>query len=83
MGLEATSWLRTARVIVVEVEGEQIGLLVDGITKVRRIENSDLDKNPSLREGHQTDHILCVARPEPDELVVIIDLDAILGETLA
>ena len=80
MNLAPTSWPRTARVIVVEINGEHIGLLVDQVTQVRRLTLSELERRPSLREEHSSDHILFVSRPTPEELLVIIDLDAILGE---
>ncbi len=80
--LDPTPWPRSSRVVVVEIEDEQIGLLVDRITKVRRMKDSDLERDLSLREGQRSDHVLFVARPEPNDLVVIIDLDAILEERL-
>ncbi len=80
MDLEPTSWPRLARVLIVELEDEQIGLLVDSVTQVRRIEMAHLERNPSLKEGPRADHVLFVARPEPDELIIMIDLDTIIGE---
>ncbi|MCP4680595.1 MAG: chemotaxis protein CheW, partial [Deltaproteobacteria bacterium] len=47
MNLQPTSWPRAAKVLLVELEEEQIGLLVDNITQVRLIAPSDLERNPS------------------------------------
>lgn len=82
MGLASTSWPRTARILIVEIEEEQIGLLVDGVTQVRRIPPSALEKNPSLAEAPKSDHVFCIARPAPGEIVIIVDLDAIITEKL-
>jgi purine-binding chemotaxis protein CheW len=82
MDLEPTSWPRTSRVIVVEIAGEHIGLLVDKVTHVRRINITELEKNPSLCEEHRADHVLFISRPTPEELLVIIDLDTVLGEKI-
>jgi purine-binding chemotaxis protein CheW len=73
---------RSSRVLIVELEGEQVGLLVDRVTQVRRIDPSRLERDPSLREGSYAEFILFVARPSPQALTLIIDLDAILGEKL-
>ncbi|MCP4675878.1 MAG: purine-binding chemotaxis protein CheW [Deltaproteobacteria bacterium] len=82
MDLEPTPWPRSARVLIVELEDEQIGLLVDSVTHVRRIDVDDLEMNPSLKEGQRADHVLYVARPKPDELIIIVDLDTIIGEKI-
>ena len=82
MDLEPSPWPKTARVLVVEVSGEQIGLLVDRVTQVRRISLSNLEKSPSLCEEHRADHVLFISRSAAEELLVIIDLDTILGEKI-
>ena len=82
MNLEPTPWPRSARILIVEMKGEQIGLLVDSVTQVRRINAADLETSPALRENPQADHVLFVARPEPDQLIIVIDLDIIIGEKL-
>jgi chemotaxis signal transduction protein len=82
LDLEPTSWPRTARIIVVEIGGEHIGLLVDKVTQVRRIKISELEKNPSLCEEHRADHVLFISRPTAEELLVIIDLDTVLEEKI-
>ncbi|MCP4599629.1 MAG: purine-binding chemotaxis protein CheW [Proteobacteria bacterium] len=82
MDLAPTTWPRMARILLVEMEGERIGLLIDNITQVRRIAMSDLEEKPSIKEDSRADHVLFVARPAADNLVVIIDLDMILEEKL-
>jgi purine-binding chemotaxis protein CheW len=82
MGLEPTTWPRSAQIITVELKGEQIGLLVDSVTQVKRLKTSDLEKSPNLCDGQHTEHVLFVSRPTPEELLIIIDLDAILAENL-
>jgi chemotaxis signal transduction protein len=82
MDLEPTSWPRTARILVVEIEGEHIGLLVDRVTHVKRINITELEKSPALCEEHRADHVLFISRPTAEELLVVIDLDTILGEKI-
>ena len=82
MGLESTTWPRSARVLIVEISGEQTGLLVDSVTQVRRIPIEALEKKPDLKQDINTEHVVCVARNEANRPIVIVDLDGILQEKL-
>lgn len=82
IGLEPTSWPRSARVLIVEIFDEQVGLLVDGVTHVERVKPVELEKAPALGEAPYTDHVLFVARTDPEKPILIINLDGILGEKL-
>jgi purine-binding chemotaxis protein CheW len=82
MGLDTTAWPRTARILIVEIAEEQIGLLVDSVTQVRRVKPAQLEKKPYLREEIAADYVICVARPEENKPVLIVDLDSILQEKL-
>ena len=83
MELSATAWPRTARVLIVEIGDEQVGLLVDGVSQVRRVHPDALEKKPSLKESLSNDYVICVARPDGgDQPILIIDLDTILLERL-
>ncbi len=81
MGLEPTGWPRSVRILIVEIGEEQIGLLVDSVTQVRRVTPAQMEKKPYLRE-ETTDHIICIARTEGEPPVLIVDLDSILQEKL-
>jgi purine-binding chemotaxis protein CheW len=82
IGLDKTHWPRTARILIVEIGEEQIGLLVDSVTQVRRVGADQLEKKPYLREEVTADHVICIARPEKQRPVLIVDLDSILQEKL-
>ena len=82
MGRAPTSWPKGARVLIVETDSEQIGLLVDSVSQVRRFLVKDLEKKPNLREEKGCDHLICIARSEGKHPVMIVDLDAVLQETL-
>lgn len=82
MGREPTVWPKGARVLIVETDNEQMGLLVDSVTQVRRFLMKDLEKKPNLREDKGCDHLVCVARAEGKRPVLIVDLDAVLQEKL-
>ena len=82
MGRKPTAWPKGGRVLIVETEDEQIGLLVDSVTQVRRFLVKDLEKKPNLREEKGCDHLVCIARSEDAHPVMIVDLDAVLQEKL-
>ncbi len=82
MGVGNTEWPRTARILIVDTQGEPIGLLVDSVTQVRRIKPEELERKPNLQEGTHVDHLICVARPDSGQPILIVDLDAILYESL-
>lgn len=82
MDLEPSPMPRGARVLLVEIGQERVGLLVDGVTKVRRIDDVDLEKKPVLGKGPRGDYVLFLARPEPDKVIVMIDLNAVIRERL-
>jgi purine-binding chemotaxis protein CheW len=82
MGLEGTAWPRSARVLIVDIEGEQTGLLVDGVTQVRRVAVEQLERTPNLTHGIDADHVLCIARSETNQPIAVLNLDGILREKL-
>jgi chemotaxis signal transduction protein len=83
MGLSATEWPRKSRVLIVEIGDEQIGLLVDGVSQVRRIGAESIEKKPSLKERLNNDYIIFVARPDKEKKpILIVDLDTVLLERL-
>ncbi|MDJ0763391.1 MAG: chemotaxis protein CheW [Myxococcota bacterium] len=78
--LEPTPWPRTARVLIVEMGNEPIGLLVDRVTQVRRLAAADLEKQPDMGEGPLENYVTYVARPAGEKRIVIVDLDLILSQ---
>jgi purine-binding chemotaxis protein CheW len=80
VGLGPTSWPRSARVLIVEINEERIGLLVDGVTHVERVRPDALEKAPSLGEAAYADRVLLVARTDLNKPILVIDLDGILGD---
>ena len=82
MGRAPTQWPKGARVLIVETADEQIGLLVDAVTQVRRFVRGDLERRPNLRAENSLEHLVCVARSPEHAPVLIVDLDALLQEAL-
>jgi purine-binding chemotaxis protein CheW len=77
-----TSWPRTARILLLEVEGELVGLLVDRVTMVRRLPESALERNPSLEGTAHSGRVVCLARPDEQTQITVIDLEGLVAEAL-
>jgi len=82
MGLPKTGISKTKRILVIETEDEQIGLLVDSVTQVRHAKLTELEKKPLLRDTESTDFVVCVVKPSVNNPILIIDLDSLLQEKL-
>lgn len=82
MGFEVSDRPKSARVLLVDVRDERIGLLVDEITQVRRVPVQAFEESPDLDEGSMTDHVVGIIRPDKQTQVTIIDLKEILLEAM-
>ncbi len=75
-GLEKAEESDANRVIVVEIEGKSVGMAVDSVSHVIRINESQID-NPPLVGGMTGDYIRGVVKLG-DRLIVLINVDKIL-----
>jgi purine-binding chemotaxis protein CheW len=77
--LRADDHTRSSRIVVVEVGGQTIGLIVDGVSEVLRI-NSDCIEPPSpLITGLDGRYLRGIAKMD-DRLIVLLDLGQVLSE---
>lgn len=65
------------RILLVDRGDEQIGLWVDEVLQVYRLADSEIE-SPSVLGADQPAHVLGIARPPDQALVVLIDLRAVL-----
>jgi purine-binding chemotaxis protein CheW len=69
------------RIIVVDVNGETVGLVVDSVSEVLRVSSESLDDSPKLVAGSNAeggaDYIKAIAKLE-DRLLIYLDLDKII-----
>ncbi|MGQ9631481.1 MAG: chemotaxis protein CheW [bacterium] len=68
----------STRIIVVEVEGQTVGLIVDSVSEVLRVPADVISPPPPMTVGIDTDYIKGVARLAEGRLLIILDLDRIL-----
>ena len=80
--IEGGEITRQTRIVVVEVEGNNIGMLVDGVSEVVRISSEVIEPPSKIMNGINEEFLLGIAKLE-DCLVVLLDLAKVLrkGDT--
>jgi len=78
MNLPETGQAESTRIIVVESDHGNVGIVVDAVTEVVSLDRGTIDDAPTLAHDSKTEFVLGVAKRE-GELIMLLDLD----ETLA
>ncbi len=65
------------RIIIVEVEERMVGLIVDSVNEVTRLQNRQIQEAPDQLAGGRTNLIMGVGKIE-DRMLIILNLDRIL-----
>jgi len=68
---------KDTRIVVVNIEKNTIGMIVDSVSEVLRIPKSSVEPPPSMISGFDTDYIKGVAKLE-DRLLLFLDLNKIM-----
>jgi len=77
LGLVAGQESKETRIVVVEVEGQDVGLIVDGVSEVQRIPVSVIESTSTIVAAEEADYILGVAKLET-KLVILLDIGRLL-----
>jgi len=83
LDLEKGSITQDSRIVISEVNGETIGVLVDSVSEVIRINSDLIETDISQLPGMQLDFIRGVGKTD-NRLIIILDLEKVLSlETIA
>ncbi|MEH7107202.1 chemotaxis protein CheW [Bacillus sp. JJ1764] len=74
-----TDVLDEARIIVVQVEGNEVGLIVDAATDVLDIP-SETVQHPNLLETRDVSYLIGISKLA-DRLLILLDINKLLNET--
>ncbi|MGJ7909831.1 chemotaxis protein CheW [Neobacillus sp. LXY-1] len=74
-----TDLLDEARIIVVQVEGNEVGLIVDAATDVLDIP-SETVQHPNLLETRDVSYLIGISKLA-DRLLILLDINKLLNET--
>ncbi len=76
-GITETKRDEESRIIIVEVNGNDVGLIVDSVTEVIRMPENEIHEAPGNVAGARTDLIKAVGKKD-DRLIIILELEKIL-----
>ncbi len=69
---------RESRIIIVESNGEQVGLIVNEVTEVLRISGEEIQPPPSRLAGTHAEFLEGVARCD-NRLIILLDIENLLS----
>ena len=76
-GLEVTEQTQSSRIVVVDIRGQDIGMVVDAVTEVLRIPADSVEPCSSVVTTDQSDYLMGIARLDP-RLIILLDLEKVL-----
>src|SRR5690606_21618895 len=77
-GVAPSPLARESKYVVVIMQGQYIGLVVDRVIEVRRVARAEIGPPPAMVIGPQARFLTGVMRWD-DRLVMLIDLDQVLS----
>jgi purine-binding chemotaxis protein CheW len=78
LGLPAASATKQTRIAVAELEGGQVGMLVDSVHEVLRVPTSSIEPPTPMLSKIDTDYVRGVAKVE-GRLIILLDLPRVLA----
>ena len=78
--LPVTEATNESRVLVVDISGDDIGVIVDAVTEVQRISEDSIEPTTTLVTTENSYYIEGIAKVD-DQLLILLDLDRALDST--
>ncbi|MFO7819586.1 MAG: chemotaxis protein CheW [Halanaerobacter sp.] len=76
-GLDEITETDNTRIIVIDFQGNDVGLIVDGVSEVLHIDEADIDDPPQSMVGIKDDYLQGIVKVDED-IVIILELDNLL-----
>jgi len=67
-----------SRIIIIKIQGKDIGFLVDEASQVIRIEEQNIEPAPEIIRGKEREYISGVGKYE-NQIVILLDLEKVLN----
>ncbi len=67
------------RIVIIECEGQVVGILVDSVAEVVELNQSEIDSAPNVGNDESSRYILGVATKD-SKLLIVVDLNKLLTE---
>jgi purine-binding chemotaxis protein CheW len=79
-GLSCAEYSKSTRIIVVEVIGQTIGMIVDGVSEVLQIPVDSIEPpSPVISSSIETEYISGIAKMD-ENLIIMLDLEKVLSK---
>jgi len=75
--LPEDEFTRSTRIVVIEISGNTLGMIVDGVSEVLRIPSDIVEPPPPAITNIDADYLQGVAKLE-DRLIILLNLDKVL-----
>lgn len=76
--LEVKSYDKNTRIVVVDINGNIMGMIVDAVSEVLRLSSSTIEPPPEIVTGVNAEYIKGVAKLE-DRLLIFLDLSKVVN----
>jgi purine-binding chemotaxis protein CheW len=76
-GLEIKEYDKNTRIVVVDIEGNVMGMVVDSVSEVLRLPTNTIEPPPEIVTGINSEYIKGVAKLE-DRLLIFLDLSKVI-----
>jgi purine-binding chemotaxis protein CheW len=77
-GLPSADHTRASRIVVVEIGDQVVGIVVDGVSEVLRVNAATVEPPSPVVTGMDSDYVRGIAKL-PERLVILLDLDRVLA----
>ncbi len=78
-GLTATEETKDSRIVVVDISGQEVGMVVDAVTEVLRISSDSIEPPSSVITSADSAYLLGIAKIM-DKLVILLDLEEVFTD---
>ncbi len=78
LNLTITEQTKDSRVVVVDIDGRDVGVIVDGVTEVLRIPLSSIEPPSTMVTNVDSDYLRGIAKLEA-KLIILLDLTKVLS----
>jgi purine-binding chemotaxis protein CheW len=77
LGLPVTAATKQSRIAVAELEGGQVGMIVDSVQEVLRVPASAIEQPSAMMSKVETEYVLGIAKVD-GRLIILLDLACVL-----
>lgn len=79
-GIESSNTSKTLRAIVVKIKGKKVGLAIDSVSHVVKVDSEAIEPPPAIVKGISGRYIVGIAKVN-EEFVVVLDIDQIFSSS--